>query len=217
MKKAIAIVVLLAIILIGGGVGVLYYTNEVMNYVSTDDAKLQGDLVMISAPAAGKLTKWDFTEGEQVHKGDVVGTITIAPSTLGGMPTTLDITAPQDGTIIQSKAITNEYVAPGTPLAMTTDLSQIYVVANIEESDLQDVKVGNSVDITIDAFPNQVFSGQVQQIGLATASTFSLIPSASTGGNYTKVVQRIPVKISLNATGQENLIPGLNATVKIKK
>jgi multidrug resistance efflux pump len=119
--------------------------------------------------------------------------------------------------VIQSKSDLDDLVSPGMPLAITTDLDHLYVVAEVDETKIQDVKQGNAVKISIDAFSDQTFSGKVEQIGLGTEATFSMVPNINTGGNYTEVVQRIPVKISLDSYGGARLVPGLNADVKIEK
>jgi multidrug resistance efflux pump len=85
----------------------------------------------------------------------------------------------------------------------------------VEETELHKVKAGQFVEFTVDAFPNVYFTGQVSSLGDATVSTFSLLPSQNTGGNFTKVVQRIPVKISIKDFQGCRLLPGMNAIVKI--
>jgi multidrug resistance efflux pump len=217
MKKMIAIMIVFAVVVLGGGAAALYYMNEVQNYVLVNDAKVQGNLTMITAPVAGKVTEWKVKEGQYVNKGDVVARIQTSPTQPGEAPQTVDVTAPQSGTVIQSKSETGDLVSPGTPLAMTTDLNHLYVVAEVDETNIQDVKQGNAVKISIDAFPDQTFTGKVEQIGLGTESTFSMVPNINTGGNYTEVVQRIPVKISLDGYAGARLVPGLNADVKIEK
>lgn len=110
----------------------------------------------------------------------------------------------------------NTITAAGTRLAVSYNLDDLWVTANIEETDIDDVKVGQDVDVTVDAYPNMTLNGKVEQIGLATAGTFSLLPSNNTSGNYTKETQVIPVKISIENYA-EKLVPGMNATVRIHK
>ncbi len=98
---------------------------------------------------------------------------------------------------------------------MVTDLKSLYITANIEETELHKVKPGQKVDFTIDSIPGVDFSGQVISIGEATVSTFSLLPSQNTGGNFTKVVQRVPVKIGIKSYQGQRLLPGMNAIVRI--
>ncbi|MNR46691.1 putative multidrug resistance protein EmrK [compost metagenome] len=100
---------------------------------------------------------------------------------------------------------------------MSANLNELFVTANIEETELVDVKLGNKVQMTVDAFPGVTFTGHVEKIGLGTNSSFSLMPASNTSGSFTKVVQRVPVKIGLEDYQGKQLIPGLNAVTKIER
>lgn len=215
MKKMIALIVVLAIVIIGGTLGGAYYFTQVYNYVSTDDARIQGNLVTVTPTAAGKLTSWNVKDGDNVRRGDVLGTVQSTGA--NGAAVSVDVTAPGDGTVLQANANVNQIVAPGSPLAMISDLNHLTVVANVLETDMNAVKQGNKVHITVDAFPGTAFDGRVDHLGLATSSTFSLMPTSSASGNYTKVAQRVPVTITLDSYEGKRLIPGLNANVKIER
>lgn len=211
MKNSIIASVLVALIVIAAGAGVLFYTNESMNYISTEEAKVQGDISTVTSTANGTITQWNIKNNQEVKKGDVIAVIQSADPT----GTAIQVVAPIDGTVLQSKGAVGQVVSAGAPLAMTTPLNQLYVTANIEETELQDIKVGAEVKVAVDAFPGTEFSGKVEEISEATTSTFSMLPSSNASGNYTKVVQKIPVKISLDSG--DKLVPGLNATVKISR
>lgn len=94
------------------------------------------------------------------------------------------------------------------------DLKSIWITANIDESKISRIKKGQPVDIKIDAYPGQTFKGKVEAIGNATQSSFSLLPTESSSGNFTKVMQRIPVKIAVISPAQL-LKPGMSARIKI--
>ncbi|MCH5584404.1 HlyD family efflux transporter periplasmic adaptor subunit [Shimazuella sp. AN120528] len=211
MKSSIIASVLVALIVIAAGAGILFYTNESMNYISTEDAKVQGDISTVTSTATGTITQWNIKDNQEVKKGDVIAVVQSADPAGAAV----QIVAPADGTVLQSKGAVGQVVSAGTPVAMTAPLNQLYIIANIEETDIQDVKVGSDVKVTVDAFPGTEYSGKVEEISEATSSTFSMLPSSNASGNYTKVVQKIPVKISLDS--EDKLVPGLNATVKISK
>lgn len=116
---------------------------------------------------------------------------------------------------LYTSGVKNTVVAAGSPLAISYDLTKLWVTANIEETKIDDVEIGQDVDIYVDAFPNTTIKGKVEEIGLATAGTFSLLPSNNASGNYTKEVQVIPVKISIDSN--LDLVPGMNVTVRIHK
>ena len=86
---------------------------------------------------------------------------------------------------------------------------------DFKEGAIRSVHPGELVDVRIDAYPGRDFQGRVENLGRATTSTFSLLPSQNDSGNYTKVTQVIPVKIHLLETGDAQLMAGMNATVKI--
>ena len=149
MKNTILVSVLVALIVIAAGAGVLFYTNDSLNYISTEEAKIQGDISTVTATANGTITEWNVKTNQELKKGDVIA---IIQSTNTTETTAVQVLAPTDGTVLQSKGAVGQMVATGTPLAMTTPLNQLYVTANIEETDLQDIKVGADVKVTVDAF-----------------------------------------------------------------
>lgn len=212
-KRMVLLNVVLLIILVGGGFAGYYYFNQSVNYLSTDNAQISGQQVSIASPANGQLIQWKGKTGDTFVKDDTIGTVKVA----GERGTiNMDIKAPADGTIVQTNAVENTMVAAGTPLGISYDLNHLWVTANIEETDLDDVKIGQDVDIYVDAFPNVTLNGKVEEIGLATAGTFSLLPKNNASGNYTKETQVVPVKISIDHYG-ERLVPGMNVTVRIHK
>ena len=204
--------VIIVLVIIAGFVGYYFYNQSTL-YLTTDDAQVSGQQITISSPVAGKLVSWNGTQGKTFHAGDTVGQVEVSN---GSRTEDINIPMPQDGTIVEDNVVPNEYVTPGTPLAYAYNMNQLYVTANIKETQIQHVKVGDTVDVYFDAFPGTSVTGTVSQIGLATASTFSLLPSTSTNANYTKVTQVIPVTITLQGI-PTGLVPGMNATVRIHK
>ncbi|EJY55440.1 Multidrug resistance efflux pump-like protein [Alicyclobacillus hesperidum URH17-3-68] len=212
-KRLLFIQVIIIVVVVAAGFVGYYFYHQSTQYLRTDDAQVTGQQIVIAAPASGQLSSWNGTEGTQFASGDVIGTISV-PS--GTRTATVNITAPQTSTIVQNSAVNREFVAAGTPLAYAYNLNNLWVTANIKETQINDVHVGQAVDVYVDAYPGTSFSGVVQQIGLATASTFSLLPQTNTNANFTKVTQVIPVTIRLQTyTGQ--LAPGMSATVRIHK
>lgn len=124
------------------------------------------------------------------------------------------IKAPSDGMVLRIAAQEGENVSSGQTVVTICDLNKTWVTANIEEKKIARIKVGDRVDIHIDAYPDEIFTGKVEAVGGAAQSVFALIPSENTSGNYTKVIQRIPVKIMV-----ENksilLKPGMSAQIEI--
>jgi membrane fusion protein, multidrug efflux system len=126
------------------------------------------------------------------------------------------IHAPADGTVGERQVRAGQLVSPGTQI-LTFVAKTKWVQANYRETQLTHMKVGDPAEIRIDEYPGQTFRGKVQEIAPASGSQFSLLPPDNASGNYTKVVQRIPVKISLDdATQAEKLRPGLSVTSTVR-
>lgn len=217
MKKKVILLTALVLLLLGGGAGGTYYYAVASKYISTEDARIQGDLRAIYAPAPGKLIEWNYKEGDSFAKGDVLGIVETSPARGNTPAVTQQITAPEDGTIIQSNLVKDQMVSSSSALALSTNLNQLYITANLQETEIADARVGNKVTIKVDAFPDVELTGHVERLGLGTNSSFSLIPTSASSGNFTKVIQRIPVRIALDDAKGKRLVPGLNAVVKIEK
>jgi len=126
------------------------------------------------------------------------------------------ITAPTDGAVGERRALAGQLVAPGTQVISLVQ-SEVWVQANFKETQLTNMRVGDTADVHIDTFPGRVFHGKVEQFSPASGSQFALLPPDNATGNFTKVVQRIPVKIVL-FSGQpylDRLRPGFSAVVTV--
>lgn len=124
------------------------------------------------------------------------------------------IKSPVSGTIVRTVVQAGENLSANQIVLSICDLKSIWITANIDESKISRIKKGQPVDIKIDAYPGQTFKGKVEAIGNATQSSFSLLPTESSSGNFTKVMQRIPVKIAVISPAQL-LKPGMSARIKI--
>jgi membrane fusion protein (multidrug efflux system) len=134
----------------------------------------------------------------------------------------LDLTvlrAPTAGTIGNMAIELGDLVSPGTSLAALVPMDALYIEANFKETQMADVTPGADVSISFDVLPGQHFAGQVESVSPATGSVFSLLPADNATGNFTKIVQRIPVRISIPEaalqTGQ--LRAGMSSVVDVDK
>ena len=109
------------------------------------------------------------------------------------------ITAPIDGMVGQKSVRVGAYVNPGSPLLVVVPLDKVFVSANYRETQLANVKVGQEVEIKVDALPGQILRGYVDSLSPASGVSYSAIGAHNATGNFTKIVQRLPVKISLDA------------------
>lgn len=229
MKKArLIILVVLVLALAGGGWALYNYVYDSTHYLRTENAQVMADMVAVSPLVTGKLTDWSVKEGDIVKNGQVLGrqdtgtlvsSSSLSSSALGSTADSVaskaEIKAPIDGMVIQSSVVEGQMVAPGTSVATIANISNMYITANIEETNIFKVKEGQAVDITIDAYPGQFFQGYVSHIGKAANSVFNPFSNITTSGTFSKTTQLLPVKISIVNGDQLTLYPGFNATVKI--
>jgi membrane fusion protein, multidrug efflux system len=128
------------------------------------------------------------------------------------------IVAPIDGIVGNRSLRTGQFVQAGTQLMSLVPVAGAYVVANFKETQLTDVRKGQTVDIAFDMFPGQVVHGRVDSIAPASGQEFALLPPDNATGNFTKVVQRIPVKIALtpDKSAAVELRPGMSVIPTIE-
>jgi membrane fusion protein (multidrug efflux system) len=127
------------------------------------------------------------------------------------------IVAPIDGVVGNRSLRTGQFVQAGTQLMSLVPATGAYVVANFKETQLTDVHQGQAVDIAVDMFPGQIVHGHVDSIAPASGQEFALLPPDNATGNFTKVVQRIPVKIALDGSNSlVELRPGMSVIPTIE-
>src|SRR5467141_3088731 len=128
------------------------------------------------------------------------------------------IVASIDGIVGNRTLRVGQYVQAGTQLMSVVPVAGAYVVANFKETQLTDVREGQAVDIAVDMFPGQVVHGHVDSIAPASGQEFALLPPDNATGNFTKVVQRIPVRIALDRNSEPSieLRPGMKVTPTIE-
>lgn len=151
-------------------------------------------------------------EGAQAGLANAQALLDLAKQDLGHTV----IYAPASGKLGEVSVKQGQLVSAGTQL-MSVVPPERWIIANIKETDMANVKIGQSASVSIDALGGKAFSGKVAEISPATASEFSLIKADSGTGNFVKIAQRIAVKIVFDAGQQdlERLAPGMSAEVNI--
>jgi len=128
------------------------------------------------------------------------------------------IRAPSSGRVAKKSVEVGQRLQPGQPVMAVVD-DQVWVVANFKENQLAHLRAGEKVQVSVDAVAGQVFPGVVESFSPGTGAQFSLLPPDNSTGNFTKIVQRVPVKIlladDLPAAAMARLSPGLSTTVKV--
>lgn len=127
------------------------------------------------------------------------------------------IRAATDGVVGNLGVEVGQYVSPGRQVMSVVPVDEVYVVANFKETQLGRVRVGQPVDLHVDAYPDRTFPGVVDSVAPGSGAVFSLLPPDNATGNFTKIVQRVPVKIRL-VDGTPNdalLVPGLSVEASV--
>lgn len=229
MQKAKKIGIIVSVMIIA--VGVIYggyFLYQSISYFKTNNASVSADTVKVMPLVSGTIESWNVQEGDAVKQGDILGNQDVSSlvssskvdqAALENSADTIlskaEIKAPIDGTIVQSNVIKGSAAAAGATVAVMADTSNLYIKANIEETDIFKIKIGQKAAIKIDAYPNKTFTGYVETVSSATQSFITGATSINTSGTYSKVTQLIPVKITLINDEELPLMIGMNATVKI--
>ena len=127
------------------------------------------------------------------------------------------ICSPISGTVGNRRVRAGQYVRPGSILMALIPLNDVWVEANFKEVQLIRMQEGQSVEIEVDAFPGHFFTGRIQSFSPASGAEFSLLPPENATGNFTKIVQRVPVKINIDKDSYQGkrLLPGMSVEVRI--
>jgi membrane fusion protein, multidrug efflux system len=192
-------------------------TRQKLEQAIADYARAQADVRASAAVIAAQRHQLEVLSGTKKQRAaDLLG----AKATLAAARLRLGYTkiaAPFDGVVGERQVQPGDYVNIGSNLINVVPLPNVYVMANYKETQLTNVRPGQGVDVTVDSFPNQTLHGSVERISPASGSQFALLPPDNATGNFTKVVQRVPVRIEIDQ-GQkllERLLPGMSAVTRI--
>lgn len=299
LYKNFKVVIPLFLVVLGIAVVAWRYYVANRDFVSTDDAMIEGNRVSVSAKILGRIDSLAADEGDSVTRGQVlvrlgdadlrsqevqaqaslalarentvlakvgldrakadferastqfkgnvitgeqldharselesakartaiaVAQVKTAEAQLGVVETQLGntrIESPMDGVISKRWALPGDVIQPGQAVFTIYESGHVWVTANLEETHLAAIRLHDKVAVRLDAYPGREFKGTVEQIGSNTAAQFSLIPPNNAAGNFTKITQRVPVKISIEPpAGSEakdvRLLPGMSAEVKVR-
>jgi multidrug resistance efflux pump len=223
-RRILLIPILLVVLAVVAYFGDRYYYNST-HFIWTDNASIAGSIIQVGSLNAGQVSTVMTDVGQTVQKDQVVAKVTVGQtlattasgSAKVGFVNTqnqlTDVTSPLSGVVVARLADPGSTVAPGQTIVAVVDPTKLYVVANVNETELGRIKVGEMVDVTVDSL-NTTLPGRVEAITPASAGSFSLIPANNSSGNYSKVVQVVPVRISVDY-GSLPLVVGSSAEVNI--
>jgi len=197
---------LITLILAAGAAIGFYFVWKSAGYLVTDNARVTTTLISITPETQGRLERFTVFKGKYVEKNQILGWVENGEA----------MRSPVDGLVIHSNTVQGQMVSPMEAVAVIADLNRLHVLANIEETDITKIQLGQTAFVTIDPFGNEQFTGYISEIGLIT--TAELTGGAlffNTGGTFTRVRFLIPVKITIvDDIELENFI-GVNARVRI--
>ncbi len=129
------------------------------------------------------------------------------------------ILAAVDGMVSQKTVEAGQLMQVGQPMMNLVPVNDIWVTANLKETQIRDIKAGNPVRVEVDSYPGVEWSGKVESLSPATGAKFTLLPPDNATGNFTKIVQRIPVRVRIDGGEHKEYVlrPGMNAVVRISK
>jgi len=201
MIIGLVVLILLAGLGIGG-----YFMYEGSFYYQTDNAKVDTVIYQLTANASGQLVRLYVSQGDEVKAGQVLAQVEKGPY----------LRSPVDGTVTDVKMQKGNYVIASDVVLVVAKTSDMYITANVEETNILKIQMGQSVTVSLDAY-GKSFEGYVADVNTVTATKLTgSATSFTTSGTYTKVTQLIPIKIKLNDNVDLVDIIGTNATVKIR-
>jgi membrane fusion protein, multidrug efflux system len=197
-------------------------TEEEANLAVAQAKRLQagGALTQAKAEAAAAGTAPEQVALTRAHAATAEAQVEQARAALAVAQLNLERTtvrAPIAGVVSKRTVEIGQVVQAGQPLLAITSLADVWVTANFKETQLDQMRPGQKAEVSVDAYDGRVYTGHVDSIAAATGATFSLLPPDNATGNFVKVVQRIPVKIVLDAPkgGTAVLRPGMSVTATV--
>ncbi|NWD27768.1 HlyD family secretion protein [Pseudomonas yamanorum] len=189
--------------------------------VSASQAKAQAAMAQANAQVARQQAQLQVLQARrqqaqaqtleyQARVGEAESNLALARNALKDT----EIRAPFDGVVGQRKVRRQQYVMRGLPLLAVVPVEQAYVIANYKETQLQHMAPGQPVEIAVDSFSGAHWHGQVESIAPGSGAVFALLPPDNATGNFTKIVQRFPVKIRLEP-GEARVLPGMSVIATV--
>lgn len=191
-------------------------SRQKFDYAKADRQKAQAQVAAANATLAVEKGRLGVLRAQKIEAERAVSQAQAARDLAMQALDDTKIYAPFDGVVGNRSVQTGALVQPGEQLLVLVPLPGVYVVANFKETQIEHMAHGQKVRIEIDAFPNADITGQVESFAPATGAQFSLLPPENATGNFTKITQRVPIRISLDdSKWAAALRPGLSVVVDV--
>ncbi len=175
-----------------------YGSRQRFDQAQADDTRARANLAGARAGLQGATATLDALKAERAEAQATLKEVEAGVAKARRDLQFAQVKAPFDGAIGNRAAQPGQYVQPGSRLMALVPLGSVYVEANFKETQLARIKTGQTVRLTVDAAPGRVIEGRVTGISPASGSLFSLLPPENATGNFTKIVQRFPVRIAID-------------------
>ncbi|MDF3863907.1 HlyD family secretion protein [Pseudomonas denitrificans (nom. rej.)] len=199
-------------------------SSQRLESVTADFARARSALSRADAAASRQRTRLSVLQASreqaaaqlrqhQAHAAEADASLALAQHELDD---TL-IRAPIAGVVGQRRVRQRQYVTPGLPLLALVPVEQSYVVANYKETQLRRMRPGQPVEVRVDSFPGAVMHGRVESFSPGSGAIFALLPPDNATGNFTKIVQRFPVRIALDGSARQQapILPGMSVIAEV--
>ena len=195
----------LILVFIAGGAFAAYVILTGQRTINTGNARVTTDLIYIAANAPGYLERFNVYSGMNVEAGQILGWLQGGES----------FRSPVDGVVVRVQAGAGQQVVPMEPILVIADVSNLHIQANIYESDIQDLRIGQPVAVTLDGVRNHTFSGYVRYISRITE--LELVGGAIMvqTGTFRRITHTVPVEITITDDVDLSLFLGTNARVSL--
>ena len=215
-RRIVLIAVLILVLGLLAALGYRFWYQPTYAFYNTDQATVTGSLVNLAAPASGQIGDLYFDVGTNTQKGAVLATIKVinpVASVVSAGPSVsrvlAHVTSPVSGTVAARSVSVGNTVAAGQSIATLVNLDQLWLIVNVDEARVAEIKPGQAADVQIN-YQSKTFRGKVTDIGSATNDLLTTVLSL-TSSDSTK---RVPVKIVFDYSGYR-LTPGMSANVTI--
>ncbi len=204
-----AIVIIVVILSIGT---VVYLNYQKSHFVKTENAAVQRNMITVASKMSGTVVDVKVKQGDYVKKGDILMEVNPLVTDANSVDNSF-VRSTIDGTVLKTLNTEGQSITAGQTVCYIANDEEVFVTANIDEKDINEIQIGQDVDVVIDQFGKETFRGRVIEVGSATNSAFSIVPS-SASGTFVKSTQLAPVKIKFEEN-IDNVLVGANATVSI--
>jgi len=204
-SKAMILGVVLAVMTLCVGAFATYVILAGQRSVSTGNARVTTDLLTISSTTPGLLERFNIYEGMRVEAGQIIGWVQYGET----------FRSPVDGIVVNTSVSTGQQISPMEPLAIIADINNLHIQANLYESDIQDIRLGQPAAVTLDGIRGRTFGGYVRNISRITEVELAGQPVQVSTGTFRRITHTVPIEVVITDDVDLSYFLGTNARVSL--